>query len=88
MGFSDDESRILGRFTEKCRIAGGPKAGYVLRRQSIEYGWDETRREAASRGFETLVEKGLLAANENGDRFVLTEQGVAALTPEDALATQ
>ena len=31
-----------------------------------------------SRGFETLVEKGLLAANENGDRFVLTEQGVAA----------
>lgn len=79
MEYTDAENDVLARFSEKCRIAGGAKAGYVLRRQSIEYGWDEARRVAAAAGLEALVERGLLATNEARDRFVLTEQGVGAL---------
>ena len=80
MDFSDGESRVLERFAEKCRIAGGPKAGYNLRRDSIIYGWDAGRVEAADAGLASLVDRGLLAANEAGDRFSLTEEGVVAVT--------
>lgn len=79
MDFTNGESRVLERFAEKCRIAGGPKAGYNLRRDSIVYGWDEARHQAAAAALESLVDKGVLAANEAGDRFSLTEDGVAAL---------
>lgn len=79
MDFSEGESRILRRFAEKCHIAGGPQVGYGLRRQSIEYGLPDSARTATTEGLETLVGRGLLVANESGDRYLLTEAGVAAL---------
>lgn len=82
MSYTDAEAAILARFSEKCRIAGGPKAGYVLRKRSIEYGWNDERRAAAAEGLGALVEKGLLASSEAGDRFILTEQGAQTLIGE------
>lgn len=80
VAFSEAEVQVLGRFREKCRIAGGPRAGYNLRRESILF---ELEGPAASdQGLADLVEKGLLVGNEAGDRFILTEEGVAALDPD------
>ena len=79
MSFSETESEILDRFREKCRIAGGAKPGYNLRRQAIEAGVAEPGAEAMSQGLASLVEQGLLASNEAGDRFILTETGAEAI---------
>ena len=78
MSYSDAETHVLARFSEKSRIAGGPKAGYNLRQRSIEQGW-EASRGAVADGVDSLVSKGLLASNDAGDRLSLTEQGVEAL---------
>lgn len=79
MSYSEAESKVLARFVEKCRIAGGPKAGYNLRRQAIAYGLAGEAESETSEGLESLVSRGLLASNEAGDRFILTEAGVEAL---------
>ena len=79
MSYSEAEAHVLSRFREKCRIAGGPKAGYVLRLRSIEQGWDPGGGSAAEQGLRELVDRGLLASNEAGDRFALTAEGVAVL---------
>ena len=79
MGYSEGESRVLRRFAEKCHIAGGPQAGYALRRQVLEYGLTPEGRSAAAGGVEALIEKGLLVGNESGDRLILTAAGVEAL---------
>jgi hypothetical protein len=79
MSYSETETEVLRRFFEKCRIAGGAKAGYNLRRQAIELGVSGQAAEGLDEGLASLVEKGLLASNEAGDRFILTESGVEAL---------
>ena len=79
MSYSEAESRVLARFAEKCRIAGGPKAGYNLRQAAIEYGWDAEQRAAATEGLLSLVERTLLASNESGDRYILTAEGAEVL---------
>jgi DNA-binding PadR family transcriptional regulator len=73
------ELHVLHRFAEKCRLAGGAKAGYVLRRRSLEQGWDRARAGQLDEALDALVGRGVLAVNEARDRFVLTEQGVEAL---------
>lgn len=70
---------VLKRFADKCRIAGGPKPGYMLRKESIQYGLDDPLVEATEKALEELVERGLLAPNESGERYFLTESGVEAL---------
>jgi hypothetical protein len=81
MMFSEAETSVLNRFQEKCRIAGGAKPGYNLRRQAIEAG-AVAGGEAVAGGLASLVEKGLLASNEAGDRFILTETGVEAINAD------
>jgi len=77
MSYSAEEQRVLDRFIEKTRIAGGPKAGYMMRRDSIAYGLDDPDRLRGA--LDSLVEKGLLKLNEGGDRFYLTADGAEQL---------
>lgn len=76
----DPEALVLSVFKEKCRRAGGLKAGYNLRREAIQYGGTDDEKTASDEALGSLVERGLLAGNEGGDRFILTEEGVAALS--------
>jgi hypothetical protein len=68
----------MQRFAEKTHLAGGPRAGYALRRQALEAGHDSAFDLEA--GLSGLVERGLLTASESGDYLYLTEQGVESLT--------
>jgi predicted transcriptional regulator len=77
------ESLILNRFFEKCRIAGGAKAGYVLRKTSIAYGIDPSRESEVERSLEMLVERGVLASNETSSLYFLTAKGVDVLSELD-----
>ena len=78
MDLSTVEQTVMERFSEKTHLAGGPRAGYVLRRQALAYGRDPDFDLDA--GLRALVERGLLTTNESGDYVYLTEQGVEALT--------
>ena len=82
MTFSEAEIEVLNRFHEKCRIAGGAKPGYNLRRRAIQGSLAAGTAAAIDEGLTSLVEKGLLAGNEAGDRFILTAAGVEALSAE------
>ena len=84
MAFSETESGILNRFHEKCRIAGGAKAGYNLRRQAVEAGLAGLEGDAVGEGLASLVEKGLLISNEAGDHFILTATGVEVIESDFA----
>ena len=75
----DAEAHVLSVFREKCRRAGGPKAGYNLRRQAIEYGVAEEQWDICAGALESLVGQGLLMSNEAGDRFILTEEGAETI---------
>jgi len=78
MDLSAAEQIVMDRFREKTHIAGGPRAGYVLRREAVAY--------AQEPGFDldaalaTLVEQGLLASSEGGEWIYLTESGTEALS--------
>ena len=77
MELSAAERAILGRYHEKTRIAGGPRKGYVLRREAIGYG-AETGGELDA-GLGALGEKGVLSASEDGRFYFLSEAGVELL---------
>lgn len=77
------ESLILNRFFEKCRIAGGPKAGYVLRKAAINYGIDQDRESEFDGCLAGLVDQGVLSSNEASTLFFLTAKGVDVLTEMD-----
>lgn len=70
---------VLERFAEKCRIAGGAKPGYMLRKESIQYGLEDAALAATEEALAALVERGVLVANDAGDRYFLTEAGVEEL---------
>lgn len=57
---------ILDRFQEKCRAAGGPRPGYVLRRRALLYHADEYPGVDLEQGLESLVEQALLKKSEDG----------------------
>ena len=78
------ESFILNRFFEKCRIAGGPKAGYVLRKAAINYGIEPERESEFEICLAGLVKQGVLFSNEASTLFFLTAKGVDVLTEMDA----
>ncbi len=77
------ESWILNRFFEKCRIAGGPKAGYVLRKAAINYGIDQSRESEFDECLTGLVDQGVLMSNETSTLFFLTSKGVEVLSAMD-----
>lgn len=80
MEFSQSERAILRRYEEKCRIAGGARAGYLLRLAAIErLGEEAGGTGAVDGGLAALVEKGLLKPTEAGDRYYLTEAGAELL---------
>jgi hypothetical protein len=76
MDLSKPEQLILERFHEKCRMAGGPRAGYMLRKQAIVYPHPEVDLEPALAG---LVNKELLKVNEGGQLYYLTASGTDLL---------
>lgn len=67
---------ILDHYAEKCRLAGGPRVGYVLRKQSILRAADEDSGVDLERGLAGLVEAGLVKPSESGDFYFLTATGV------------
>ena len=67
---------ILDRYAEKCRLAGGPRVGYVLRKQAILYVADDHPGVDLEAGLQSLVEAGLVKANESGEFYFLTAAGV------------
>ena len=76
----DPADYVLSVFKEKCRLAGGVKAGLGLRLQLIQYGASNEERLACDEAISKLVEDGLLVGNESGNRLIITEDGVAALS--------
>lgn len=79
MELSDAERAILARYREKCRIAGGPTAGYLMRVTAIRLAAADRPGVDVEAGLQGLSDKGLLKANESGDRYYLTEDGVECL---------
>ena len=69
-------SIILDRYAEKCRLAGGPRIGYVLRKQAILHVSEEHPGVDLVAGLELLVEDGMLKSSESGDFYFLTAAGV------------
>ncbi|MFQ5527587.1 MAG: hypothetical protein ACE5GX_15165 [Thermoanaerobaculia bacterium] len=70
---------ILDRYAEKCRLAGGPRVGYVLRKQAILHVAEDFPGVNLEAGLDTLVEDGLVKASESGDFYFLTAAGVAKI---------
>lgn len=74
------ERVILDRFWEKCRIAGGVRAGYVLRRDAIHYIADDHPGLDFDEGLDSLEKRGLLKPNEERNFWFLAEPGAEVLT--------
>lgn len=70
---------ILDRYREKCRMAGGPRAGFVLRRRALLYIQPEHSGLDLEAGIAALEDQGLLKANESGSFLFLTQAGVDVL---------
>lgn len=75
MDLTTSEQDVMDRFAHKTHIAGGPKAGYVLRRQALV----SSAEAEVDGGIASLAERGLLTVGESGDFVYLTEAGVEAL---------
>ena len=75
---ADDAAQtiILRRYAEKCRLAGGPRVGYVLRKRAILHVADDHPGVDLEAGVEALLEEGLLKASESGNFLFLTAAGV------------
>jgi len=75
---------ILDRYSEKCRLAGGPRVGYVLRKRAILYGAEDHPEVDLEAGLGSLVANGLLKLSESGDFYFLTAAGAARIGGEAA----
>ena len=77
MDLSVAEQIVMDRFQQKTRIAGGPKAGYVLRRAAVVYGQEsDFDLDAALTG---LMDRELLTSSEGGEWIYLTQSGAESL---------
>ncbi len=76
MQLSDAERFVLRHFAEKSHTAGGPRPGFLLRKRAILRSGDTRSGIDLAGGLGSLVDKGLIKANEAGDRFALTAAGV------------
>ena len=77
---------ILDRFREKCRMAGGLRVGFVLRKDAILYLADEHPDVDFEAGLGQLVEDELLKVNESGDFYFLSATGAEKLGATEAAA--
>lgn len=73
------ERQILERFRERTHSAGGPKAGYVLRRHAVRTAHPELPAADLDAAFASLLERGLVAANVDSPVVFLTEAGAEAV---------
>ena len=73
------EEILLERYRQKCRMAGGPRPGFVLRRRALLYIQPRHPGVDLAAGVTKLEEKGLIKASESGDFVFLTAAGVEAL---------
>lgn len=80
MDLSQSEAAIMAHYYEKTRIAGGVKAGYLLRLESIRRLQNGDPQVDVDQGLSGLVEKDLLQPTEKGDRYYLTEAGAEYLS--------
>jgi len=81
------QGRIARVLAERCRIAGGARAGFSLRRTALEALAGGGRvKEEISAGVEELVRAGYLQSNASGTRLYLTEAGVTWLSGPDPAA--
>lgn len=72
--------RIARALAQRCRIAGGVRAGFSLRRLALEMlAGGGQRSEQVVDAVDDLVSAGYLMANESGTRVYITEAGVAWL---------
>ncbi len=79
MDLTTVEQVIMDRFYEKSRMAGGPRAGYVLRKDAVVCLGDEHPDLDFESGLEALIDKGLLLRAESGGFYYLSEAGSEAL---------
>ena len=86
MDLSQSEAAIMAHYNEKTRIAGGVKAGYLLRLESIRRLRNEDPQLDVEGGLGALVEKDLLQPTETGDRYYLTEAGAEYLSRRQPVA--
>lgn len=70
---------ILERFKSKGQIAGGARAGFVLRRDSILYVQDQHPSLDLAAGLDQMVAEDLLKANETKSHYFLTAEGLAKI---------
>jgi hypothetical protein len=75
MESSPAEQVVLGRFKERCHIAGSVQPGYGMRAQAIRYVQPEHPGVDLDAGLEAMVEKGWLKRNAAGTWYYLTPEG-------------
>lgn len=85
MDLTNVEQVILDRFYEKSRMAGGPRTGYMLRKQAVVCLEGEHPGLDLEGGLASLVAKGLLLPSESGTLYYLSEAGAEALGPKNLL---
>ena len=73
------EQVILARYREKCRMAGGLRTGFVLRRGAILYVQADHPQLDLEAGIGRLIDQGLLKASESAEFVFLTAAGVERL---------
>ena len=84
MDLTTAEQVILDRFYEKSRIAGGPRTGYMLRRQAVLTLADDHPDLDLESGLDSLTDRGLLLRSEDGTLYYLSEAGSEALAVRTA----
>ena len=84
MDLTTVEQVILDRFYEKSRIAGGPRTGYMLRKQAVVCLESDHPELDFAAGLDSLTEKGLLLRAESGTLYYLSEAGSEALAARTA----
>ncbi len=86
MADSSAQNIILDRYAEKCRLAGGPRVGYVLRKEAILYFAEDHPDLDLEAGLEALVENGMVKSSESGEFYFLTAAGVEKIGGPGAAA--
>ncbi len=84
MDLTTVEQVILDRFYEKSRMAGGPRTGYMLRKQAVVCVADDHPDLDFEAGLDSLTEKGLLLTAESGSLYYLSETGSEAVAARTA----
>lgn len=84
MDLTTVEQVIMERFYEKARMAGGPRTGYMLRKQAVTCLAEDHPDLDFEAGLESLAGKGLVLPNEAGNLVYLSEAGSEALAARGA----